>query len=354
MGRRGFAGERDGKGVMRKGGLVASMLAVAALATPAARAEPGDEAAASFYAGKSISLFIGSAEGGIYSQTGHVMATYLRSHIPGHPAVVAKNMPGGSSVRAAEYLYNVAPRDGTSLGYLQPSIVLHKILHPDAKYRPQEFGWLGRLASTVTFGLTWHTSSVRTIEDARRRPVIFAADGAQGGAAMTPWALNRVAGTQFKVIVGYDGGVAAQALAMERGEVEGMSSASLRFIDAKPSWHVQLLYAIATARDPRKPEVPAILELARSDEDRAAMRLLASVAEIGQSLLTTPDVPRDRLAALSDAFDRLVRDREFVAALGELDFDPLPRGRIAAIIAANSDLPAAVVARVAEITRPGE
>jgi tripartite-type tricarboxylate transporter receptor subunit TctC len=331
--------------------LTCLLAAVVSIAT-AGSARAADGPVADFYAGKTITLYVGSAEAGVYSQAAHLIATYLRRYIPAAPAIIVKNMPGGSSVRAAEYLYNVAPRDGTTLGYLQPTIVLHKVLHPEAKFKPDEFGWLGRVASMTGFGIAWPTAAAHTVEEAKQHQVIVAADGPQGIAAITPWALNRIAGTRFKVVVGYDGGIGAQSLAMERGEVDGLSSVALRYVRNKPNWKVNFLYVISTERDKNLPRVPAITELASSPQDKAVMSLLGTTSDIGQSLLTTEEVPPDRLRALTTAFDALVKDQEFITALGEIEFSPLPRSALSEIIATNSRLPPDIVARTREVTQP--
>src|SRR5204863_3609967 len=123
--------------------------------------------------------------------------------IPGNPVIVPRNMPGVSSVRAAEYLYNVAPRDGTTLGFVQPTIVYTKVVDPSVKYEPQKFAWLGRLGTVVTHGILWYTAPAQSIEQLKRTEVVFGANGPTGTAATVPWALNRLIGTKFKIIRGY-------------------------------------------------------------------------------------------------------------------------------------------------------
>ena len=176
-----------------------------------------------FYRGKTVTFVIGSGEAGAYDLGGRLMARYLARYIPGHPTMVPQNMPGASSVRAASYIYSVAPRDGTALGTAQPTIVLNKLLDPAAAYEPNKYTWIGRLQPMTLVGVAWTGAANHTMADARERKLIVSASGASGTSAVVPWALNRLAGTHFQVVTGYQS-LVPQLLAMERGEVEGVGS----------------------------------------------------------------------------------------------------------------------------------
>src|SRR6185437_5844713 len=205
---------------------------------------------ADFYRGKSISLIIGFGEGGGYDLSARLVAQYLPRFIPGNPSIVPRNMPGASSVRAVEYFHNVAPRDGTTLGFFISTITLDKATDRSLKYEPERFTWIGRVDSAVTFGVVWHDAPVQSVDQAKRQKLILAAIGPAGTAATLPWALNRLIGTQFAVVTGYDSS-ATMGLAMERGETQGIGSTSWDYLLTKPDWiaekKIRIIYTLGLA-----------------------------------------------------------------------------------------------------------
>jgi tripartite-type tricarboxylate transporter receptor subunit TctC len=265
---------------------------------------------ADFYRGKTISLIIGFGEGGGYDLSARLVAQYLLRTIPGNPTIVPRNMPGASSVRAVEYFHNVAPRDGTSLGFFISTVTLDKATDRSLKYEPQDFAWLGRIDSAVTFGIVWHTAPVQSIAQAKQQKLILAAIGPAGTAATLPWALNRLIGTQFAVVTGYDSS-ATMGLAMERGETQGIGSTSWDYLLTKPDWladkQIRILYTLGLERDARVPDAPTIVELVDAERDKKVMTLLASTSTIGRALVAPPGLPPDRIALLRQAFDAMVQ-----------------------------------------------
>jgi tripartite-type tricarboxylate transporter receptor subunit TctC len=309
------------------GGVALVMIAAALAMTARAAANPADPAVADFYRGKTLTFIIGSGEAGSYDLGGRLMARYLARHIPGNPSLVPQNMPGASSVRAASYIYSVAPRDGSAFGTAQPTIVLNKLLDPAAPYRPEQFVWIGRLQPMTLVGIAWTSAPDHTMADAKARTLIVGASGASGTSAIVPWALNRIAGTHFQVVTGYASAV-PQLLAMERGELEGVGSESLNDVLARQDWikndKVNFLYTIAGQRSSKLPDVPAIVEFADNDLDRAVLRLLGSVSDIGFTVMAPPGTPADRAASLRAAFRDMVKDPDFLAEAGKLGLDPEP------------------------------
>ena len=198
---------------------------------PAHAADP----VADFYRGKTIAFIIGSGEGGAYDLGGRLMARYLARYIPGNPTLVPQNMPGASSLRAAAYIYSVAPHDGTAFGTAQPTIVLNKLLDPGASYQPEKYTWIGRLQPMTLVGVAWSAAAHHTMADAKKEKLVVSASGASGTSAIVPWALNRIAGTHFQVVTGYQS-LVPQFLAMERGEVEGIGSATLGDVLKHQDW----------------------------------------------------------------------------------------------------------------------
>ena len=326
--------------------------AILAFAAATARAQTAD-----FYAGKTVSLIIGSGEAGGYDMGGRLMARYLRKYIPGNPAVVPRNMPGASSVVAAEYLYNVAPRDGLTLATTQPGIVLNKSLDAKAKYEPAKFSWIGRVQPVVLIGVGWGASGYKTFEDARGREFAVSASGGAGLAAIVPWALNKMAGAKFKVIRGYES-VRPQFTAMERGEVAGIGSASLPDALARPDWlsdgKMTLPYTIGMKRSKFAPGSPAIVEFAANDLDRKVLGMLGNSNDIGQQLYAPPGVPAERVAILRAAFDKMAADPDFAAEAEKLGIfvEPLTGAELAALVTSSSEATPEALARLRDVSAP--
>jgi tripartite-type tricarboxylate transporter receptor subunit TctC len=310
-----------GKSLRRRWMLIGVLAAW--LAAPAVSADP----IADFYRGRTVTFIIGSGEAGTYDLGGRLIARYLARYIPGNPTLVPQNMPGASSVRAASYVYSVAARDGTVIGTAQPTIILNKLLDPAAKYEPEKYTWIGRLQPMTLVGIAWKAAPEHTMEDAKSRKLIVGASGASGTSAIVPWALNRIAGTHFQVVTGYASAV-PQLLAMERGELEGVGSESLNDVLARRDWidhgKVTFLYTIATRRSTKLPDVPTIVEFAQNALDRAVLRLLGSVTDIGFTVMAPPGVPDDRTAMLREAFLKMVKDPDFLAEATKIGLDPEP------------------------------
>lgn len=285
---------------------------VAVLASLAGAASA--ESAADFFRGKTISLIIGSGEGGGYDISGRLTAEYLSKYIPGHPTVIARNMPGASGMRAADYMYNVASQDGTVISLPQPTTLLNKVIEPAARYDPQTFNWIGRLSGPPSYGVVWHTAKVQSIEQAKRAELVIAAAQGPGTGSNVVLALNHLVGTKLALVKGYKS-VSESGLAMERGEVQAISSGSWEFFEGK-GWisqqMVRFLYVVALRRDPRLPDTPTIGDLATNAADRDVLNTIATASDIGRSILAPPNVPADRVETLRSAFMQMVRDPDLI------------------------------------------
>ena len=328
-------------------GLVATVALVPASAATA-------ESVAEFYKGKTINIIIGAGPGGPYDNLARTFAQHVRRFIPGNPTMVPQNMAGASSLRAAEYLYNVAPRNGTVLGVLQSMIILDKLIDPTEKIEPQKLGWLGRVQPLDNVGIAWHTTGVRTIAEARQKAIIYGANSGIGTTSIIPWALNRFVGTRFNVIPGYESQT-TELLAMERGEIEGIGSVSMADLTAKPGWigdKIAVLYTTTASRQAELPEVPAIPELAADEAGRAVLGVLASMSDIGHTVAAPPGVPADRLQALRDAFARLVVDPSFVEEATRRGIHVMPRSaeEITQSVEQDMSLPPAMVGALKALT----
>lgn len=310
-----------------------------------------------FYKGKSISLIIGLGEGGGYDLSARLVAQHLGDFIPGHPTIVPRNMPAAGGIAAAEYAYNVAPRDGTTLLMVQPTFVLEKLTDHSRKYESEKFTYIGRVDQSILVGLVWHTSPAQSIEDLKRIPINVSANGAAGTSATIPWALNRMIGTKMKVVIGY-GSSAAMGLAMERGEADGNGSTSWDYLETKHEWFdeklIKILYTIALTRFNKIPDVPTILELTNNERDRNALKLIASTSTIGRAIMSTPDVPPERVEALRRGFDRMVKDPQFVADATTrlLGVDPMTGEDLQKIVLDVTSQPQEVIDTMNEAVKP--
>jgi tripartite-type tricarboxylate transporter receptor subunit TctC len=324
--------------------------------TATAHADPVED----FYKGRTINLVIGLGEGGGYDLSARLVAQHLSNFIPGKPTVVPRNMPGAGSIAAAEYVYSIAPRDGSTIALFQPTFVLEKITDKARKFESEKFGYLGRVDQSVLVGLVWKNAPARTIEDIKKREIVLSANAAAGTSATIPWALNRLIGTKFKVVLGYASS-ATMGLALERGEADGIGSTSWDYLQTKQDWFdekkIDILYTIALSRYRELPDVPTVLELTNVEKDRNVLKLMASTSSIGRAFLTTPDVPPERLAALRQAFDRMTKDPAFLAdaAKRHLGVDPLSGVELQALVTDVATQPAEVVeAMKAAVLPPGK
>ncbi len=332
----------------------ASCLAIAMLTSSFASAQD-----AAFYKNKTINLIIGSAESGMYDSGARLMARLMPRYIAGAPTIVPRNMPGASSVRAAEFLFNVAPRDGLTLATVQPSIVLNKVLDPAAKYEPEKYTWIGRVQPVTLVGISWHTSGVLNAQDAKSKSIAMGASGAAGTSAMVPWALNALTGAKYNVIRGYQSS-RQQILAMEKGELGGVGSTGLTDILARKDWmdggHVKFLYTISRTRSKHLPDVPALTELASDELATGVLGLLGSVSDVGQTLMGPPLMDTALTAHLRRAFDALMKDSEFISEASKMTIDveaisgEMLEKNVAAGVAASPQ----VLEKLRQVTRPPE
>jgi tripartite-type tricarboxylate transporter receptor subunit TctC len=306
-----------------------------------------------FYKSKSITIVIGAGEGGHYDTVARLIARHLGKYIPGAPNIIPQNMPGASQLRATEYTYNRAPRDGTSLMVVQPHIILNKLLNPGLAYEVQNFTWLGRVHPLEVVGVVWHTAAARTVQEAQQKELVFGGNSSSGPAAMIPWALNRLAGTRIRIARGYQS-EAAEFLAMERGEIDGIGNATLSELQTRFGDKVRFLYVSGIARLQEIPEIPSIVEVVKDSRDRPPMQTLGAVASVGLTLAGPPQVPVDRVTALRSAFDQMIADRQFHDDLIKLNYQAqgMSGDHLAHFINDNFTLTADVLDRLRAATAP--
>ncbi len=318
-----------------------------------ASAQPAGE----FYRGKAIQMIIGTGEAGGYDLSARLVAQFLPEFIPGHPAIVPRNMPGAGSIAAAEYVYSVAPRDGTVIAIVQPTFLLEKIADRSRKYEPEKLSWLARVDQSVVMGVIWRTSPAQSVKEATRKQVVIAANGPAGTSATIPWALNKMLGTKYKVVLGYDSS-ANMGLALEKGEADALGSTSWDYLETKREWFTEgkatIPYVITMDRFKKLPDTPTVLELVDNDRDRNALKLIASTSTVGRAFMSTPGVPADRVEILRKAFDAMLADPAFLAEAEKrrLGVDPMSGADLQKIVGDVMGQPQDVVERMNEVTRP--
>jgi tripartite-type tricarboxylate transporter receptor subunit TctC len=291
-------------------GLIALVLALAANARA--------DAVADFYRGRSITLTVGYSASGGYDAYGRVLARHLSKHIPGRPSVIVQNMPGAGSLRAANFLYNVAPKDGTAIGHFSRGMAMEPLIGTSAtQFDARRFAWLGSGTDEVSICLTWHASRVKTWNDMLAIPFTVGGEGSGSDPDIFSAVVRNAFGVKLKLVSGYPG-TAEVALAIERGEVDGRcgwSWSSLKL--TKPDWiankRINLITQLALAKSPELPDVPLIFEFAATDRQRQILRLVLSRQSMARPFAAPPDLPADRKAALRTAFDQTLADPEFLA-----------------------------------------
>ena len=288
-------------------GLAAMTLSVAAQA----------QGVADFFRGKSIALIIPNAPGGSFDLYGRLVARHLGKHIPGQPTLVPQNMPGASGMIAGNWLFGIAPQDGTAMGILIPNIAIAQVIGmPEIKYDVRKYNWIGRIVAPTATLFTWHTSGTKRVADLRNRETVIASTGPLSQAEITSQMMNGLAGTKFKIIQGYKGTTDA-ILAMERGEVEAGIFPWTFMKLSHPDWLAQGKVNVVApyTRSPIAdlPNVPTIFELAQTEDLRGVFNLFFGPDEIGQPLALPPNVPAERVEAIRRAFDVMIKDPDYLA-----------------------------------------
>jgi tripartite-type tricarboxylate transporter receptor subunit TctC len=304
---------------------IPAVVAILMLACAAPCAAQSD-AVADFYRGKTVNVFIGVGVGGEYDLQARLVAKYIGRHIPGQPNVVPQNMTGASGLKMLNFLYNQAPRDGTSIGVIQNGFpAAQAIGRAGIQFDADRLRWLGTIAPVVETMAVWHTAGIRSIDDARKRETVVGAT-ARGGITYTyPALMNELLGTKFKIVTGYTGGNEIN-IAMERGEVHGRNNSWSSWKVTKNGWlKEQKLFVIAQAGAKAKDlDAPMIEQLTKNQADRQLVDIIMSGAALGRPMTTTPDVPEPRLRALRAAFLAVMTDPDFVAETGKLNIEIAP------------------------------
>ena len=287
------------------------------------------DAVADFYRGRSISVVIGFGAGGGYDAYARLLARHIGRHIPGNPSLVAQNIQGAGGLKATQFLYDVAPRDGTVIGTVARGQPLAPLLLGNTSFDATRFTWIGSVTDEASLCLSGFTSKARTWRDLMTAETLFAGEGQGADPDMFATALNRVFGARIKLITGFHS-TREMTLAMQRGEVEGICGVSAttllgQYADWIAGKQVNLLAQMALRKDDRFPDVPLVTELAQSDEQRQIIRLIVAGQAIARPFFGPPGIPADRKQALRAAFDRTMQDPEFRAEAqrAKMDVNPM-------------------------------
>lgn len=297
-----------------------------------------------FYTGRSIEFIVGYNAGDTYDAYARLAARHINKHIPGAPTIVVRNMQGVGGIRAANYLYAQAPQDGSAIGMFGQNLALDQLLAtPAVQYDVRKFAWIGRMVPVLQFVVAWHTSPVKTIEDARTHEIVIAATSKAGATSTIPRLLNRFAHTKFKIVHGYPQ-LSALMLAMERGETAAASASAQMLLLSRPELLAKPLISVLVQytkeRSKLFPNVPALGEFGDTPDDKKILQIYGTTTDLGRSITAAPRIPLDRLAVLRAAFDQMRQDKAFLddAKTIGLEIDALPGDKVLKIVEETLDV----------------
>ena len=314
------------------------------------------QSVAEFYRGKTIDIYIGSSVGGGYDAYARILSRHMSRHIPGNPVVVPKNMAGGGGMRLANFLFNAAPKDGLALGTFNRGTGFEPLFgNKSAQFDGPKFNWIGSTNDEVSVCVAWHSAGVTHYQQVLQKELVVGASGTGADTYRFPKIANGVLGTKFRIVPGYPGGNDID-LAMERGEVQGRCGWSWSSAKAThPTWlpekKFNILFQMGLSKHPELPDTPLIVDLAKTDEERAIFKLIFGPQVMAWPYATPPGVPQDRVDALRHAFSATMQDKEFLADAAKARFEirPVTGEAIQSLVQEIYNTPAPVVRRTVEL-----
>jgi tripartite-type tricarboxylate transporter receptor subunit TctC len=331
--------------------ILAGIFALVSAATSAVAQSPDA------FAGKTVQMIIGFGPGGGYDLWGRTVARHIGKHLPGKPNVVPQNMPGAGSYVAASHIYNVAPKDGSVMGIIARDAALGPLSGaPGARFDATRLSWIGSPAKETNVCIAYHTAAVKSARDLFEKPLILGDTGPGTGTRSYPRVLNELLGMKFKLVGGFPSS-ADVFLAMERGEVEGICESLDSVKNRRPEWiprkTVAVLLQGGAQPNPELKDVPFVLDLARTDEQRQAIEYLYAGQGIGRPFVAPPDLPPERLRMLRAAFDATMKDAEFVAEVSsrKLELEPEDGEHLAALIRKIYATPKPIIDRIGSLIK---
>jgi tripartite-type tricarboxylate transporter receptor subunit TctC len=307
------------------------------------------------YQGKTLRMIIPSGAGGGYDTYARVLSTHLAKHLPGNPTIVNQNMPGASGMVGTNWAASDnAPKDGTAIVATYNALLIEPLFgNPQVKYDPRKFEWIGSIGKQQQICVTWHTSPIKTIEQAKEREVIVSSTGATGNASTMPKMLNQMIHTKFKVVTGYT--TSESRLAVERGEAEGICGLSYSTLKASnPDWilnkRINVLVQTGATAQQGLENVPLLINLISDPDTKKVLNLLSYPEDMGRPFLMPPGTPKEYVAAMRKAFDETLKDPAFLADAekSRLEVDPVPGAEMEKMIKAAFETPKPLVEEAAK------
>jgi tripartite-type tricarboxylate transporter receptor subunit TctC len=339
--------------------LRAVLVVTGVLASPGVQADP----IADFYQGKTVTILVGFGPGGGYDAYAQILAPHIKRHLPGNPTVIVKHMPGAGSLTLMNYLWSVAPPDGTIFGIPASSAAFSPLIGSSqekaaTKFEAAKMGWLGSLEQFTPIGIAWHTTGFKTLADVKQRPLRFGSSGAASGGELYAQILNDMLGTKLAPIRGYRGSNEI-TLAMERGEIDGFVGWCWTCMKAdRPQYvkdrlvNVFVQFGHEAEADALK--IPSAVDLVTEAKNRQVVRLILANLAMSRPFVAPPGVPAERLKALRDAFEATAKDPAFLAAAEKAHrvISVYKADEIDTLLKESYALPGAIIQRAAEISSP--
>jgi len=310
-----------------------------------------------FYKNKTVTIWVGYSPGGGYDVYARTFARHWSKHLPGNPEFIVKNRPGAGSMLVANELYNILPKDGTAIGVIGRGMPQEKLLGNDqAKFESDKFTWIGSANNEVSVCVSWAATGITKYEDLKTRGMIVGGTGEGADTDTFPKVMNNVLGTKLKLVTGYPGGTDV-LFAMEKGELEGRcgyswSSAVTTHGDWLRDKKMNVLVQMSTEKHPDLPNVPFIMDLADTEEQKQVLEFIYARQAWGRPFLAPPGVPADRAKALQDSFMAVTKDPAFVADAKKqkLEINPLSGPRVAQLMKRMAQTPVKIVNLAREAT----
>ncbi|MGE5540388.1 MAG: Bug family tripartite tricarboxylate transporter substrate binding protein [Gemmatimonas sp.] len=342
---------------------VSLLVLAAAFAFAGAGAAHAQQSAEAFYKGKNLRLVIPSGAGGGYDAYSRLLGRHIGNHIPGKPNVVVENMPGASGIRGTNYMFHVAPKDGTVMASTYNNLIVEPLLgNTQANWDSRKFEWIGSITTQYNSCMVWATSPIKTIDDAKKEEVKVSTTGLSGNSAKTPLEVNMLLGTKFKVISGYS--TTDMRLAVERGEVDGICGLSYDTYEAaNPEWlqnkKIRFILQTGAKPNPKIADVPLLTDLITDPQQKQALKVLGVGEEVGRPHMFPPGTPKYLVTAVRRAFDATMKDPKFVeeAAKMHIEPDPMTGEECEAAIKEAYEMPKEAIALAAKlwpVATPGE
>ncbi|MDB5650035.1 MAG: efflux transporter protein [Hyphomicrobiales bacterium] len=277
--------------------------------------------------GKNLTIVVGFGPGGGYDVWARLVGRHIGQFLPGSPNVIVQNMPGAGGYVAASWLYNIAPKDGSVIGLISRDVAVGPIIGaPGARFDATKMNWLGTPATDTNVCIANNNAAVQSVDDLMTKQLIVGDVGPGSGTRTYPNALNELLGTKFKLVSGFPSS-ADVFLAMERGEVDGICESLDSVTGKRPDWiksgKVRILFQGGSEPNPHV-KAPFVVDLAKTDDQKAAIRFLYAGQGIGRPFVAPPSLPADKLSALRDAFAKTMADPAFIedAAKSKLEIEP--------------------------------